>query len=443
MSTVTADLAPDTTPALAPDLAADPMLPARDVLLDPGSAAGLLGAHSRAAVSDAVLVRTKYRIGESLRVLYRVTVEGSEHLVAGRMSPPGQQVSTACPPTASAGPLPPVFVSGGLDTVWWNFPHDRRLRGVGDLLGPEPGLVEDCGLADQWTSTEVVQWTPERGLTVRAVGPTGTTVAYVKAYAPGTVDVTGLAARYDLAAEQLAGDRVLGALRAPRALAALPARDLLVLEPVPGRPWLGLAPADASRTFALLGRSIAVLHEQSVAAAAATGLGGFGRFGLPRLLRGAELVATARPDLAVAARRLAARLETTAPTGQQEVVLHGDCHPGNLLVGEDGVSLIDLDQSGLGPAAADLGSLLARLQHGMLAGERTEAVTMELGEAFLAGYSEVRPPPSPSCLRWYIAAALLGEQAVRSVNRVRGPALARLDALLAVAETIRTEGALP
>jgi aminoglycoside phosphotransferase len=435
VSTVTVDL--------APDLAPDPLLPARDVLLDPGSVGELLSDDGGAVATDAVLVRTKYRIGESLRVLYRVTVEGSEHLVAGRMSPPGRRVSAgAVVPTATGAGLPPVFVSGALDTVWWTFPHDRRLRSVGDLLGPVPGLAAACGLADRWTSTEVVQWTPERSLTVRALGPVGETVAYAKSYAPGTVDVAGLAARYDLAADQLAGDRVLGCLRAPRALAALPARDLLLLEAVPGRPWLGLAPDEASRAFALLGRSIAVLHELPVAAAAATGLGRFGRFGMPRLLRGAELVATARPDLAVAARRLATHLEATAPSEQQEVVLHGDCHPGNLLVGEQGVSLIDLDQSGLGPAAADLGSLLARLQHGMLAGERTAAVTRTLGEAFVAGYAEVRRPPSPAGLAWYTAAALLGEQAVRSVNRVRRPALARLAHLLGVAETIRTEGVL-
>jgi aminoglycoside phosphotransferase len=439
VSTVTADLDQD----LAADLAQDPMLPARDLLLDPGSAAELLSAHTRAEVTDAFLVRTKYRIGESLRVLYRVTVGGSEHLVAARMSPPGRQVSAGRQVTVAIGTgLPPVFVSGRLDTVWWTFPYDRRLRGVGALLGPWPELAADCGLADQWTSSEVVQWTPERSLTVRAVGPAGGTVGYAKAYAPATVGVAGLAARYNLVADRLAADRVLGSLRAPRAL-ALPERHLLFLEPVPGRSWLELAPADASRAFALLGRSIAVLHEVPVVAASALGLGRFGRFAMPRLLRGAELVATARPDLAVAARRLAVNLATTAPSGQQAVVLHGDCHPGNLLVGEHGVSLIDLDQSGLGPAAADLGSLLARLQHGMLAGERTADVTRKLGEAFVAGYAEVRPLPSPTTLAWYIAAALLGEQAVRSVNRVRRPALARLDVLLGVAETIRTQGVLP
>ena len=35
------------------------------------------------------------------------------------------------------------------------------------------------------------------------------------------------------------------------------------------------------------------------------------------------------------------------------------------------VSLIDLDQAGHGPAAADIGSLLARLHHGALLGEST------------------------------------------------------------------------
>ena len=435
------------SPALAtdPGLAHDAALPHRDILLDPGALASELGAAAGCTVTLAEPLRVKYRLGESLRVLARVIVEGQHQLVSARMSRPGQQVRGVAPDTWSGSPLPPVAASEHLDTSWWTFPHDRRIRGLATLLAPTVELSQRCGLAGFWAASSTVRWTPERSLTLRALAPVGETVAFVKAYAPGTVDVLALAARHDLLADRLAAVDGSGRLRAPRALAAVPGLDLLVLEPVPGDSWDGLPAEQALDSWRLLGRSVAVLHGVPAGAAQAAGaeLAHFARLDPAHLLQVASLVATARPDLADRVTALARALLETAPEAAEPVVLHGDCHPGNLLVAPGRASLIDLDQSGLGPSAADLGSLLARLQSGRLAGERSAADSEALGSAFLTGYAETRHLPAAHVLRWHTAAALLAEQAMRAVSRVRRPELSRLEALLALAESVRTQGALP
>src|SRR4029078_12467246 len=94
-------------------------------------------------------------------------------------------------------------------------------------------------------------------------------------------------------------------------------------------------------------------------------------------------------------------------------------HPGTVLLSEDAVSLVDLDQSGLGAPAADLGSLLARLRYGALVGEPHADLAGTLAAGFLDGYAAVRFLPDDADLRWHTAAALLAERALRAVNRVR------------------------
>jgi len=80
------------------------------------------------------------------------------------------------------------------------------------------------------------------------------------------------------------------------------------------------------------------------------------------------------------------------------------------------VALIDLDQAGIGPAAADVGSLLARLVSTRVV-DGTD--TGDLSAAFLDGYAEVRPIPEAQALVWHTSAAMLAEVAMRAVNRVR------------------------
>lgn len=397
-------------------LAADPALPARDLLLDADAVADRLslrlGVRGPLPVLGAQLVRAKYRIGESLRVLYRLGLTDGDQLVSARVFPGGGSAAAADRAARRAlpsGPLRAVLHDPDLDAVWWTFPNDRRLSGVGDLLEARvPAGVQG------WLTSDVVEYAPERSLTVRAKGAQGT-CGYVKLYAPDTVDVAALGARYRAIGERVRVPAVLGT-----------ARNVLALQPLAGSSWVDIADT-GERVAALwhLGEIVGQLH--GVAAPAGTPT--FGRLEPARVRHAAELVACACPAVADRALRAAALLAAGPPPGEAQVLLHGDCHPKNALVDAGTVSLIDLDQAALGSPANDIGGLLALL-HSLAARDELDRSTAEyLAEAFLAGYASRRPLPATASLRWHTAAALVAERAVRAVNRVNRPAIACLDEL--------------
>ena len=399
-------------------LAPDAALPARDLLLDQDASgehlAGLLGRD----VTSCELVRVKYRIGESLRVTYRL--DGSEvHTV--RVFPSGRSGSAY---RKAAGPG--VSHDPALEAVWWAFPADRRLCGLADLLSPgrELGALAPC-----WVRGELVEYSPERAATFRALDATGTAVGYAKAYAPGTVDVAERSQRYARIAAVLAA----GDIAAPVPLGASRARSVLVLQPMPGVEWGQLAGPALAAAMGRLGSAIATLH--AAGRPATDGLPRFGRLDVRRVVHSAHLVAAGRPDVAAAAVRLADRLADGPPPGGPQVALHGDCHPRNALLAGDSIALIDLDQAGVGVAAADVGSLIARLV--------ADGDTGAMRSAFLSGYRAVRPLPPDRSLRWHTAAALVAERGVRAVNRVHLPTLDRLPELLETADDVLLNGVGP
>ena len=81
--------------------------------------------------------------------------------------------------------------------------RSRTTAGCTDLptcCTPGPSSRPGRTPAAVWATSEVVEYAPERSVTLRAAAADGTSVAYVKAYAPGTVDVAELALRYDAVA---------------------------------------------------------------------------------------------------------------------------------------------------------------------------------------------------------------------------------------------------
>ena len=377
-------------------LAPDSRVPQRDTLLDPTTAP---------VPNDATAVevmRCKYRVGESLRVLYRCATSDGERFVS-------------------------VRATAGRAIRWWTFPDDRRLPGIDALLAPSAAMVAVAGRRD-WVRSEVAEYAPERSITVRAIDADGNATAYVKQYAGAERDVDALAARYDHVA------RALGDSGVPRPIGWSSRRGVLALEAAPGVRWADLAPA-AAPTPALIGRAIAAFH----GVPAPAGTPSFGRLGPRRVERSAEVLATARPDLAPAARDLARRLAITRLEGPP-VMVHGDCHPKNAIVDGDRLTLIDLDQAGRGAAAADIGSLLARVRVVRIVGGDDPTTAAQLADAFLAGYASERTLPDPAAVRWHTAAALVVEQAVRAVNRVRPDVLAHLADVLGAAADLLPAG---
>jgi hypothetical protein len=93
----------------------------------------------------------------------------------------------------------------------------------------------------------------------------------------------------------------------------------------------------------------------------------------------------------------------------------------------------------VGPAAADLGSLLVSLRYERHTGKLTEAAECSLANAFLTGYQQAGMLPDPESLRWHMAAALFAERAFRSVSRIRLDGLQKLPELLSDAQHLLGE----
>lgn len=407
------------------DLALDPVIPARDLLLDTDRCADLLATFTldSAAVGSCVQRRVKYRIGESLRVVYDVSVGGRSHVVSARTFADSESVYAAIAPTAPVGSMPGVAHDAATSTVWWTLPNDRRMRNLATLLDA-PARVRDAS-GVEWDRADLVEYAPERSATARVVDTAGRTTGYAKAYRDR--DPLELTESYNRVAAALAD---VAGVRTPRVVGGSPTDGIIVLEAMAGISWTELDATEMHAAMSRFGAAVAHVHGLPTE----HGRGPFGRYPISRVRNSADLVATARPDLAEAAGRIRDLLGDGPPVTGPSVSLHGDVHSNNVLFDGDVVAMIDFDQGGSGPAAADLGSLLSTLLAGKVL--HPERAVDGLGTAFLGGYASVRELPDPAELRWYTAAAFVAERAIRAVNRVYRPTLAVLPELLDLAADV-------
>ena len=405
-----------------PLLAPDPAVPARDLLLDPDAAAARLEAClGGEAVERCERVRVNYRAGESLRVLYAVTVRGEARPVSVRTFRDGRSARAfrlALESAVPAGSLPPALHDEELDAVFWVFPNDRRIRDL--ALFEEPRAIGDL-LGRPCADVRLVTYVPETSATARCLDEDGRTLAYAKVY-------SGDGAERALRLRESLPDSA-GELRLPRVLAATP--STLLLEPLDGP--APLEPGAGPSALRRVGAALADLHELPVPVSAPR----FDRLDAGRLHTAAGVIALLRPELAGSAERLAVELDShRAAPAERAACLHGDPHLDNALVQPDGVALVDLDHVCAGPPAADLARMLAVLTHLGALGDLPVRDELDLSEELLAGYALKRTVPDAETLRWHVAATLLVRHAAKSLSRFRPRAAERLDALLARAEEL-------
>jgi hypothetical protein len=420
---------PVRTMALAPD----PQVAQRDLLVDPVEVARRLsprlGHHGPITIECCERVRVKYRIGESLRVVHRVRVEGVWYVISARTFRNGSGAEAyhrAADVAVGCGPLRPVVHDEALDTVFWTFPNDRKITRLWMLAGDPTPLEQMIGRP--LSGTRVVAYAPEKIATLQCLDTESTITAYAKVYA-GDEGARSYAVHASLA------DSVTTAcndLRVPMPMAFSAAHRTLVLEPINGRCLADLDGPALRAVARRLGVALARLHSAPPPDTRPSL-----HPGLERLQHVARLLGHARPDVASLAhdlaRDLAARWEAS---GDLPTCLHGDVNFRNWIIGEDGVGLIDLDLVSVGPAAADLGSLLSGLRYRHRIGRISRMVERQSASAVLAGYASVRALPAASAVRWYTAAALLTERALRAVTWMRSEALPHLDVLLRDARVI-------
>jgi tRNA A-37 threonylcarbamoyl transferase component Bud32 len=415
-------------------LASDSHLPQRDLLLDADEVArhlsSRLGTTGPLAIDSCARLRAKYRIGDSLRVLYRIRVGNDDYTVAARAFGAGrskQAYERAALDAFSSDSLRPVAHDAGLETVFWTFPNDRRisgLRALTDIPAERAQLF-----APAWTRSRVVAYAPEKCATAQCLDDRLRVLAYAKVYARD--DGRRIFDVYNALRRTQTSET--GGVRLPRAFAYVEADHMLLLEAVEGRRIADLHGDDLLQGYRQLGASLAALHNLPLP----DGLPSFKRLDLQRIRRAARVVGQARPDVRREAHDLANELSLRwEPSSVPVVCLHGDVHPKNGILHGDRLTLIDLDQAATGNAAADLGSLLGNLAYTHRAGLLSRPAARELGLAFLDGYASLRQLPEKASLRWHTAAALLAERALRAINRIRPEGLLCLRELLIEANDI-------
>lgn len=410
-------------PRLAPDLA----LPQRDLLLDDQQMAArlslLITRDGPSVVDSCEKQRIKYRIGESLRILYRLYVNGRPHLIAAK--------AFAEPYAETAAGASAIFENSrqvfdrDLRTSFWVCPNDRKIAHL-SLLRDSPETLSRV-LGGNWQHSEAIAYVPEKCATVRCLDGDGQAIAYAKMYA--ATEGRSIHRTYLQLASACA--------RVVKPLEYSEPHRLLLLNAVPGTRIADLKHKKLIDGFAGLAQTLASLHSAPIPSQ----LPRFHRHDLDRLRMCARIVGIARPDVARVTSQLGDDLRSIVPPAGPMVCLHGDVHPKNGIALNGLVTLIDLDQSGTGPAAADLGSMLALLHYNWRIGLITRRRERELASAFLDAYAGSRQLPTQRSLSWHTAAALLSERALRAVNRIRPEGLHHLLQLLDDArEILRTGG---
>jgi aminoglycoside phosphotransferase len=406
----------------------DPALPQRDLLLDEQQMAARLSSlitrGGPSEIDSCEKQRIKYRIGESLRVLYRLSINGRAHLIAAKAFAGSYSENAGGISDISIGKSA-QFVDSDIGAAFWMFPNDRKIRHL-SLLRDKPETLSPV-LAGKWHRSEGVAYVPEKCATVRCLDRDGQTVAYAKMYAA--------AEGHSIGETYLQLSSACTRIVKPLEYSQL--HHLLLLEAVPGSRIADLQDKRLSDGLAGLAQTLASLHSASIP----SHLRRFRRHDPDRLGNCARIIGTARPDVARVANELDRELRSSIPCEEPLVCLHGDVHPKNGIASNGLVTLIDLDQSAVGPTAADLGSMLALLHYNYRIGLITRSRQRELANAFLNAYAGSGQLPSEKSLSWHTAAALLSERALRSVNRVRPEGLQHLSWLLNDArEILRTGG---
>jgi len=393
-----------------PLLALDPALPQRDLLLDETLMTEYLSHLVEYRIEDCERLRTKYRVGTSLRVLYEIRGSGRTYRIAARAFPQTHQVSYQfTSPTELNAPE--------LNAAFWIFPHDRKIKNLAVLSNIPDELLNIEGRT--WIKSRIVAHAPEKSVTAQCLDENEQVIAYAKIYAGDE------------------GRRIFETYRAitaevqiPRAIAYSESHRLLLLEAIDGVPLSTVA--ESEDAFFRLGKALKNLHHIDPPSS----LPGHMRLTPEAVARASATISQARPDVADLVQRLSAKLTAQYAHGKP-VFLHGDVHPKNIFLNEKNLFLLDLDQAAIGTAAADLGSVIAGLYCDACTGSRTWHEASVLKRALLAGYGA---PHESHELCWHIAAALLQERALRSVTRIRTATLQKLPEILRTAEAVLNGG---
>ncbi|MFQ5612159.1 MAG: phosphotransferase [Anaerolineae bacterium] len=424
------------SPADAQFARRDPDLPGLALILDPDAFAGALRtALSATDVGEAQAVYVRYKPRTNCLVSYRLNMADAEVNIYAKAFRPdaGDKLNKARRRSGRNGTLKPGTVVLDEAVVVYAFPHDRKLdtlahladegmrrRLLAHLLPDRPELWE-AALID-------LHYKPERRYVARLATDNGA-AALLKVYA---------ADGFNAASNNARAFASRGPLQLPQRLGRSNRYRALALQWLPGRPLTEAArePAFDLGVMDQIGAALAELHRQNPKRLAYRSR----EIEAAALMSAAVGVAAVYPNLSERAFNLAKELcVELLQAPRLDCPIHGDFSSDQVLVGEKGVAILDLDRSARSDPAADLGSFVARIEYDTLTGDLPFCRATALTDSLLEGYRRATRGNLPPRIGLYIAAGLL--RLAPLPFRSRDPAwLIRTLAVLERAEEIANYG---
>jgi len=335
-------------------------------------------------LADFRLDYVRYKPGMNCLGRYAFTLDGQPHQAYVKAFGPdaARKLSKSAELAAAPGPFGPgrlVLPDAGL--LFSFFPNDAKLRSIarlGDIANRRRLVGRIFKQDDAWQSAHysVLNYKPERRLVCRFENRNGQ-CSTVKFYTP-----RGFARTAHFRRRGVFGDD----LPVPRRLGESRKYGVHAFEWLPGSPlreW-SLDPGSDIAPFRETGKLLAGLHTSD-----AIGLQSSEGIDLPAKIEAlARALSFILPEIGNEAVELAKKLTRFAVNASgKPCPVHADFYDKQLIVGANGLSMIDLDQARIGVAGEDLGCFIAHLERLAVRDERLDENRIsQLSQAMLGGY---------------------------------------------------------
>jgi ATP-binding cassette subfamily B protein/subfamily B ATP-binding cassette protein MsbA len=392
----------------------DAALPQLEHLLDADEMRDVLARAAGAELQSVAVSRVAYKPHETVAVHYRAAIDGSEHDVvatgiAGVDLAERAQRSRYRELARRAedrSPAPPLTYDAQARALVTWLPFDPRLPALAEPPADLLARLRAAGAdVPEMADTELLGYKPRGRAVLRLDGHV------LKAY--------GRARQFDAAWRGLVTATHELPLRTGAFAAALPELRLTAQRTIAG------TPADDAHSVA--GRAGAIVARlQHARTSARLDLSAPDRQ-LQNAARKAAVIDAVLPELRPRLGALIHALTERMPGTGRPVPAHGDFHVDQLLVGPDGIGVVDFDGLALAAPAMDLATYAADVVRGR---EGDLEAVLAVLEPLLAGYGS-----RPADLDWHLAIAVLG-RAAHPFQRQVPDWEERVEAMVAVAEAI-------
>jgi Phosphotransferase enzyme family len=389
----------------------DPVLPLARLLEEGEMRAALARSLGDAGTLDELTVgRVVYKPGKVVTVHYRAVVSGVAHDAVATSEAGGDLAER--PRQASwvelarkvngRAPAPPVAYDDDLGALVMWLPFDPELPVLAESGSTLARCVREATGAELEGEPVMVAYKPA----ARAVLRAGRHV--LKAY--------GTQRSFDGALGGLVAMARSGPMPTSAFVGAVPDLRLTVQGSVDGH-----RPGSAAEVASEAGELVAGLQHAPITTDATLAP----ERRLDAAARKAAVIAAVLPELRPRLEALLERLGRGLPSGLAVVPSHGDFHVDQLLVGAEGIAVIDFDDMCMAPPAVDIATYAADVVRGR--STDLDAVE-EVLDGLLAGYGH-RPP----ALGWHLSAAILG-RAAHPFHRQVAQWPERVEAMVSAAE---------